>query len=89
LIEAHRRSLRVHSVPQFVVFHAASGVHGVSIPQTPASVPYAVGDSIKVNLHNGKVVDATIRAIIDGGEKLQVDFGKDETALVQKWQIIG
>jgi hypothetical protein len=38
-------------------------------PQTPASVPHAVGDSIKVNLHNGKVVDATIRAIIDGGEK--------------------
>jgi hypothetical protein len=57
-------------------------------PQTPASVTHAVGDSIKVNLHNGKVVDATIRAIIDGGEKLQVDFGKDETALVQKWQII-
>jgi hypothetical protein len=27
-------------------------------------------------------------AIIDDGEKLQVDFGKDKTALVQKWQII-
>jgi hypothetical protein len=57
-------------------------------PQTPTSVTHVVGDSIKVNLHNGKVVDATIRAIIDDGEKLQVDFGKDETALVQKWQII-
>jgi hypothetical protein len=57
-------------------------------PQTPASVTQAVGDSIKANLHNGKVDDATIRAIIDGGEKLQVDFGKHETALVQKWQIV-
>jgi len=42
----------------------------------------------KVNLHNGKVVDAMIRVIIDGGKKLQVDFGNDETALVQKWQIV-
>ena len=57
-------------------------------PHTAASVTHAVGDNIKVNLHNGKVVDATIRAVIDGGEKLQVDFGKDETALVQKWQIV-
>jgi hypothetical protein len=57
-------------------------------PQSPTSVSYTVGDSIKVNLHNGKVVEAKIRAIIDDCEKLQVDFGKDETALVQKWQIV-
>jgi hypothetical protein len=51
---------------------------------------YAVGDRVKVNLHTGRIVDATIKAIIDrtGGKRLQVDFGKDETALVYLWQVV-
>ena len=51
---------------------------------------YAVGDRIKVNLHTGRIVDATIKAIIDrtDGKRLQVDFGKDETALVHLWQVV-
>jgi ribosomal 50S subunit-recycling heat shock protein len=45
---------------------------------------YAVNDRVKVNLHTGRIVDATIKAIIErtDGKRLQVDFGKDETALV-------
>jgi hypothetical protein len=51
---------------------------------------YGVGDRVKVNLHTGRIVDATIKAIIDrtGGKRLQVDFGKDETALVYLWQVV-
>jgi hypothetical protein len=51
---------------------------------------YAVGDRVKVNLHTGRIVDATVKAVIGrtGGKRLQVDFGKDETALVYLWQVI-
>ena len=51
---------------------------------------YAVGDRVKVNLHTGRIVDATVKAIIDrtGGKRLQVDFGKDETALAYLWQVV-
>ena len=51
---------------------------------------YAVGDRVKVNLHTGRIVDATVKAIIErtDGKRLQVDFGKDETALVHLWQVV-
>ena len=49
-----------------------------------------VGDKIKVNMHAGKIVDATIKAIIEStdGVKYQVDFGFDQTALIHEWQIV-
>jgi hypothetical protein len=55
-----------------------------------AQQDYAVGDHVKVNLHTGRIVDATVKAIIDrtGGKRLQVDFGKDETALAYLWQVV-
>ena len=59
-----------------------------SIPIQESS--YAVGDRVKVNLHTSRIVDAIIKAVIertDGG-RLQVDFGKDETALVYLWQVV-
>jgi hypothetical protein len=51
---------------------------------------YAVGDRVKVKMHTGRIVDATIKAIIErtDGKRLQVDFGKDETALVHLWQVV-
>ena len=51
---------------------------------------YAVGDRVRVNLHTGRIVDATVKAIIErtDGKRLQVDFGKDETALVYPWQVV-
>ena len=59
-----------------------------SIPIQASS--YAVGDRVKVNLHTGRIVEATVKAVIErtGGKRLQVDFGKDETALVYLWQVI-
>jgi len=47
-----------------------------------------VGDKLQVKLHDGRVVDATVRAIVDGGEKLHVDFGHEETALVKVSQVV-
>ena len=51
---------------------------------------FTVGDHVKVNMHRGRIVDATIKAIIEStdGKRLQVDFGKDETALVHLWQVV-
>jgi hypothetical protein len=51
---------------------------------------FVVGDHVKVNMHRGRIVDATIKAIIErtDGKRLQVDFGKDETALVYLWQVV-
>jgi hypothetical protein len=42
-----------------------------------------------VSLSAGRVVDATVKAIINctDGVRLQVDYGKDETALVYLWQV--
>jgi Mechanosensitive ion channel, beta-domain len=51
---------------------------------------FAVGDRIRVNLHTGRIVEATIKAVINrtGGPRFQVDFGKDETALIYLWQVV-
>jgi hypothetical protein len=45
---------------------------------------FTVGDRIRVNLHTGRIVEATIKAVINrnDGPRLHVDFGKDETALI-------
>jgi hypothetical protein len=54
------------------------------------NIRYKVGDRVKVSLQNGLLVDATVRAIVEktDGVRLQVDYGKDETALVQLCQCI-
>ena len=49
---------------------------------------FAVGDTFKVKLHDGRIVDVTVRAIVDDGGKLQVDFGHEETALVKPSQVV-
>lgn len=49
---------------------------------------FAVGDKLQVKLHDGRIVDATVRAIVDDGEKLQIDFGHEETALVKVSHVI-
>lgn len=50
---------------------------------------FKVGDKIQANLH-GRVIDATVRAVVEytHGIKLQVDFGHDETALVELRQVL-
>jgi hypothetical protein len=50
---------------------------------------FNVGDHVRAKLQDGRLVDATIRAVIDQGKvKLQVDFGFDETALILTRQIV-
>jgi hypothetical protein len=51
---------------------------------------FKVGDKIRVNLHHGKIEDAVVRAVIEhtDGLKLQVDFGHEQTALIEEWQVV-
>ena len=51
---------------------------------------FNVGDKIRVNLHHGKIEDATIRAVIseEDGVKLQIDFGYEQTALIPVSQVV-
>jgi hypothetical protein len=53
-------------------------------------MPSAVGDHIRVSMHGSKIVDAVIKAIIDKTDGLhyQIDFGKEQTALVSERQIV-
>lgn len=50
---------------------------------------FKVGDCVSVTLHAGRLVDATIRAIVEWADGLhfQADYGKDETALVELWRV--
>ena len=50
---------------------------------------YKVGDHVLVKLSGGRLVQATIKAIIDttDGVRLQVSFG-DETTRIYLWQIV-
>ena len=51
---------------------------------------HEVGDRVLVKLSGGRIVEATIKALVDTteGVRLQADFGFDETALVYDWQIV-
>jgi hypothetical protein len=44
---------------------------------------YKVGDTITAKLHDGRKVDATIRAVFqqDNETKLNIDYGHEETAI--------
>ena len=50
---------------------------------------FKVGDSVSITLHTGLIVGGTIRAIVErtDGVHLQVDYGQDETALVELWRV--
>jgi hypothetical protein len=50
-----------------------------------------VGDHIRVSMHGGRIIDAVIKAVHDeytDGVRYQVDFGKDQTALIRERQIV-
>jgi transcription antitermination factor NusG len=69
-------------------------LQGVRIsPPMPSKKPereFRVGEKVRVNLHVGKISEATIRAIIPqtDGLRLQVDFGFEQTALIHMWQVV-
>ena len=50
---------------------------------------FKVGDRVSLTLHTGRIVDGTVRANVErtDGILLQVDYGKDETALVELWRV--
>ena len=49
---------------------------------------HKVGDHLLVKLSGGRIVEATVRAVIEttNDVRLQVSFG-DETARIYEWQI--
>jgi hypothetical protein len=50
---------------------------------------YKFGDHLQVKLSDGRIVEATIKAVVDAtdGLRLQVSFG-NETALIYLWQVV-
>ena len=50
---------------------------------------HKVGDHVLAKLSGGRIVEATVKAIVDRTDsvRLQVSFG-DETALIYLWQIV-
>jgi hypothetical protein len=50
---------------------------------------YKVVDRLQVTLSGGRIVEATVKAVVDTteGVRLQVSFG-DETARIYEWQIV-
>jgi hypothetical protein len=53
---------------------------------------HKIGDKIRVSMqmHGGKIVDATIKAISEtaGGPQYQIDFDNDQTATISERQIV-
>ena len=50
---------------------------------------FKVGERVTLTLHTGRLVEGVVRAVVErtDGVRLQVDYGKDETALVELWQV--
>jgi hypothetical protein len=50
---------------------------------------FKVGDRLKVNMHQGRIVEAEVKAVVQQthGVRLQVSFG-NETALIYLWQVV-
>ena len=48
-----------------------------------------VGDRVTVSLSAGRVAGGVVKAVINrtDGIRLQVDYGKDETALIYVWLV--
>jgi len=48
------------------------------------------GQHIQIKLSGGRIEQATIKAVIEhtDGIRLQVDFGHDQTALIELWQVV-
>lgn len=51
--------------------------------------PFKVGDSVKLILHTGRIVDGVVKAVVreKDATRLQVDYKTDQTALVEMWRV--
>jgi len=69
-------------------------IYPYAIPKEPnpdkPEREFHVGDKVKVNLHTGKIEEATVKAVIENekGLHLQVDFGHEQTALIKASQVL-
>jgi hypothetical protein len=54
------------------------------------SKQFKPGQRIRIKLSGGRIAEATIRTVVEhtDGVRLQVDFGHDQTALVELWQVV-
>jgi hypothetical protein len=61
----------------------------VPAPKKPDGRQFKVGDRVTVSLSGGRIVDATVTAVVKRTEgiRLQVSYGKDETALAYLCQV--
>ena len=68
----------------------SGAMHAKKKASKPEQDAYSVGDRLQVRLSAGRIVEATVKSVIErtGGKRLQVDFGKDETALIHLWQVV-
>ena len=48
------------------------------------------GQRIQIKLSGGRIEEATVKAVLEqtDGIRLQVDFGHDQTALIESWQVV-
>jgi len=62
----------------------------VPAPKKPDDRQFKTGDLILVSLSGGRVVEATVTAVVKRAEgiRLQVSYGKDQTALIYRWQVV-
>ena len=51
---------------------------------------FSVGQHIEIKLAGGRIEPAIVKAVIQhtDGTKLQVDFGHEQTALIDVWQVV-
>ena len=57
-------------------------------PKKPDSRRLSVGDKIRVNLQRGFIEDAVVKAVIETTSGRKSGFGQDQTALIEKWQVV-
>ena len=62
----------------------------MSKKSSPAPKQFKVGDRVKISVPPGRIVDATVKAVVErtDGLHLQVDYGNDQTALVDSRQVV-
>jgi hypothetical protein len=61
----------------------------LAVPAKKPDHNYEIGERVEVTLHDGRIMEGVVKAVVDrtDGKRLQVDYGKDETALVHLWQV--
>jgi hypothetical protein len=59
------------------------------MPSKKPERQFKMGDRVIVSLAGGQIVEASVRVVVNraDGVRLQVDYGHDETALVELWQV--